>query len=50
MESIIDIEAIADEGEFFEEEGGFTEEIVDEEIEDEDLEMDLIDEDFNDEL
>ena len=50
LESIIDIETIADEGEFFEEEGGFTEELVDEDIEDEDMEMDLIDEDFNDEL
>ena len=50
LESIIDIEAIADEGEFFEEEGGFTEEIVDEDIDDEDMDMDLIDEDFNDEL
>jgi DNA-directed RNA polymerase subunit beta len=50
LESIIDIETIADEGEFFEEEGGFTEELVDEEVEDEDMEMDLIDEDFNDEL
>ncbi len=50
LESIIDIEAIADEGEFFEEEGGFTEEIVDEEVDDEEMDMDLIDEDFNDEL
>ncbi len=50
LESIIDIESIADEGEFFEEEGGFTEELVDEEVEDEDMDMDLIDEDFNDEV
>ena len=50
LESIIDIEAIADEGEFFEEEGGFTEELVDEDVDDEDMDMDLIDEDFNDEL
>ena len=50
LESIIDIEAIADEGEFFEEEAGFTEEIVDEDVEDEDMDMDLIDEDFNDEV
>ncbi|HWQ79490.1 MAG TPA: DNA-directed RNA polymerase subunit beta [Anaerovoracaceae bacterium] len=50
LESIIDIESIADEGEFFEEEGGFTEELVDEELDDEDMEMDLIDEDFNDEI
>ena len=50
LESIIDIESIADEGEFFEEEGGFSEEVVDEDIEDEDMDMDLIDEDFNDEL
>ena len=50
LESIIDIESIADEGEFFEEEGGFTEEIVDEDIDDEDMDMDLIDEDFNDEI
>jgi DNA-directed RNA polymerase subunit beta len=50
LESIIDIESITDEGEFFEEEGGFSEEIVDEEIDDEDMDMDLIDEDFNDEV
>ncbi|HYE68857.1 MAG TPA: DNA-directed RNA polymerase subunit beta, partial [Anaerovoracaceae bacterium] len=50
LESIIDIESIADEGEFFEEEGGFTEEIVDEDLDDEDMDMDLIDEDFNDEV
>lgn len=50
LESIIDIETITDEGEFFEEEGGFTEELVDEELDDEDMEMDLIEEDFNDEL
>ncbi len=50
LESIIDIESIADEGEFFEEEGGFTEELVDEDVDDEDMDMDLIDEDFNDEI
>lgn len=50
LESIIDIESITDEGEFFEEEGGFSEEIVDEELDDEDMDMDLIEEDFNDEL
>jgi DNA-directed RNA polymerase subunit beta len=50
LESIIDIESITDEGEFFEEEGGFTEELVDEELDDEDMDMDLIEEDFNDEV
>jgi len=50
LESIIDIETIADDGEFFEEEGGFSEELVDEELDDEDVDIDLIDEDFNDEL
>ena len=41
LESIIDLESITDEGEFFEEEGGFSEELVDEELEDEDMNIGL---------
>jgi DNA-directed RNA polymerase subunit beta len=49
LESILDTEPVADESEFFEE-GGFTEELVDEEIDDEEIEIDLNGEEFNDEV
>lgn len=50
LESIIDIESVADESEIFEQEGGFSEELMDDDLDEEDVDIDLIDEDFNDEL
>lgn len=50
LESIIDIESVADESEIFED-GGFSEELLDDDLEEEDdVDLDLADEDFNDEI